>query len=121
MRRWYLPGQDVTRRKELRETGDCLEAAAYNTGSRAVDCGNLKTVGQKFANILLTSANSEHSSRLHPVHEPATRRNQSQRIIKGKHTGKTPRHILANAVPDHYLRDDSPRLPQQRKPILNNE
>ena len=55
------------------------------------------------------------------LHEPAPVVNQGQRVFQVEHPGGEGSHVLADAVPRHELRLQTPRAPQLQQSVLDGE
>ena len=54
----------------------------------------------------------QHGAGRQPLHQPAARGHQGERVLERQHAGQVGGHVLADAVAEHRLRHDAPVLPQ---------
>ncbi len=115
------PGADLPALQGLPELRDRLAGPGHHAQRRSVDGGDRQLGRQQLPQLLLGQPDGEHVPTGQVLHQPSTRGDQPQRVAEVHHPGQAGRDELAEAVPHHRVRRDTPAQQLPGQGVLGDE
>ena len=113
---------DLARGQRLLHHIDLVGGAGDQAGVRRVDRGEGKRrAADQLPHFRFRQRNAQHRAFGQTVDETSAESDHRKRVFERHHTGQTGGDVLAEAVTDHRLRPDAPRLEQGGHCVLRRE